>query len=236
MYFKDKDTFLWLTDETSTISLQCIQIVKHVNCGKSISKYKIPLLSIWKWCFYLSLHSSFLILIEFYFPSFFSPLLSKSPQVVCSVLKFLDIFRVCVCVCVCVRALLCFHSLLSAYVAKLIWWEEENSGNHRGPFRAPHQDWSSASSTDTYLSCLQPFTVSHTHTHTHTEINTLVQNRPSIHLLTFTSIQSFSQVRSNRQTKRKTYYFSDTHLPYLLISPVCVCVCVCVPKIHMNTT
>lgn len=64
-----------------------------------------------------------------------------------------------------VRALLCFHSILTAYEAKLIWWGQENRGNHRGPELAPDKGRQAPTpSIDTYLlSAFMPLSLSHTH-------------------------------------------------------------------------
>lgn len=102
------------------------------------------------------------------------------------------------------RALLCFHSTLSAYEAKLKWWWEGNSGNHSGPDQAPAK-WRLARRLPVIL-------ISPAFTRARIEINPLLFG-PTARLP-----ETFSQLWSNRQSTKGTRCFTDTHLP-LPLSP-----------------
>lgn len=114
----------------------------------------------------------------------------------------------------CSWALLCFHSALSAYEAKLKWWWEENSGNHIGPA------WSGTSQRWRLARRLPVILISPALTHAHIEIDPLLFG-PTTPLP-----ETFWQLWSNRQPTT-THCFTDTHLPLPLSSA-----CVRLPKSH----
>lgn len=123
-----------------------------------------------------------------------------------------------------VHALPCFHSILCAYEAKLIWWGQGNRGNHRGLELAPDKRTANATpSIDTYL--LQPLNPSSrppslflsfslSHAHATPEINPSGSElTPSLHWPQV----SLSKLWSNRQTHTKTGAIaSHTHTPTFL--------------------
>lgn len=135
--------------------------------------------------------------------------------------------------------LLCFPSMLSAYEAKLIWRGEENSGNHRGPDLLSDKHRLALRLPLTLISpAFKPLCLTHTVTNTHTGTlkNTQPQKYPpptrfselpSARLLALTAIQTFSQLRSNRQRERGPVA-SQTPTSSAFICCVCVCVRVCV--------
>ncbi len=71
--------------------------------------------------------------------------------------------------------------------------------------------------------------------HAAPEINPLVQ---ALCAFAHTAPSTLSHLWSNRQTKKRTYCFTDAHFP-LTLSPVCVCVYVrvrvCTQKSHTDT-
>lgn len=102
------------------------------------------------------------------------------------------------------RALLCFHSTLSAYEAKPKWWWEEKSGNHNVPDQAPAK-WRPARR-------LPVIVISPAFTRARIEINPLLFG-PTTRLP-----ETVSQLWSNRQSTKGTHCFTDTHLPLPLLS------------------
>lgn len=135
---------------------------------------RIPL-SIWKWCLYLVLRSCFFMI------SFNINLLLfilQPPSNLCSVGVEISLHFPCVC-----ALLLCFHSMLSAYEAKLIWWWEENSGNHRGPDLAPDKDRLALRLPLILISAFKPLCLTHTHTNTHTLTHTTPEITPLVQTL-----------------------------------------------------
>lgn len=102
------------------------------------------------------------------------------------------------------RALLCFHSTLSAYEAKPKWWSEEKSENHSVPDQAPAK-WRPARR-------LPVIVISPAFTRARIEINPLLFG-PTTRLP-----ETVSQLWSNRQSTKGTHCFTDTHLPLPLSS------------------
>lgn len=83
-----------------------------------------------------------------------------------------------------VCASLCFHSMVSAYEAKLIWWWEENSGNHRGPDQAPDKGRLALHLPLILISpAFKPLCFTDTRAYIRTKINSLVQ---TLHAFTHT--------------------------------------------------
>lgn len=103
------------------------------------------------------------------------------------------------------RALLCFHSTLSAYEAKAKWWWEEKSGNHSGPDQAPAKR--------RLARRLPVIPISPAFTRTEIELNPLLLGPP--HAFTW----EFLTIVVKQAVNKGTHCSTDTHLP-LPLSPV----------------
>lgn len=134
-------------------------------------------------------------------------------------------FSVCAC-----AALLSFHAFCLWSKTDLMRGGKQWKPQRAWSYARQRPASATSSTSDTYLPCVQA-SLSHIHTHTDTHTPTQMHTTPEItplgsestvHTLAFTEIQTFSQLRSNRQTKKEDLLLHRHPPSFAFICCVCV--------------